>query len=234
VTSGRRLPAWRWALLLPFLALAIGASLVWLAGVDQVTGQPLMLTRRPLALHNRQSIGQTFQSPRDGLYRMDIFFDSRGEVRSRQVRFILFGADGLPLVTQDVDAADLRDSWYPFEFPAISAVAGQPLRVDLRRNAPARDSVGVWVGPGGSYPTGYGAIDNVPDPSFDIAFRAYAATAPDLGARASRVADMANAITAGRPGFAGQPGTLLMLAVAYAVGLAALTLVGVASLRWRP
>lgn len=229
----RRPASWRWALLAPLLALVIGAALLWLAGADQVTGQPLMLTKRPLALHNRQSLGQTFQPPVNGLHQVDIFFDSRGEVRSRQVRFILYGSDGLPLVNEEVDAVDLRDSWYPFAFAPISGVAGQQLRIDLRRNAPARDSIGVWVGPGGSYPNGYGTIDNVPDPSFDIAFRAYHATEPTFGARAARVTAMANAIAAGRPGLAGQPGTLLALGGLYAAGLAALMMVGVASPRWR-
>ena len=96
------------------------------------------------------------------------------------------------------------------------------------------DSIGVWVGSGGSYADGYGVIDNIPNPSFDLTFRAYSATPPDLGERARRVAAMATAVTAARSGPVSQPAIVLGLGALYAIGLATLTAVGVSSLRGRP
>jgi hypothetical protein len=225
--------AWRWPVALVVLSVVAAVGLVWLAGADVVDGQPLMLLERPLPLHNRQELGQTIRAPGDGVYRVDVFFFTQGEERSRQVRFLLFGSDGLPVVDYDVPAADLRDTWHSFTFPPIEGVAGDILRLDLRRNAPVRDALSVWIGPGSSYPHGYGVIDNVPDPSFDLAFRVYAATPPDLVARARRVVAIASDLTAGRTGPTSQPALLLGLGGVYAVGMAALGLVGVALLRGR-
>jgi hypothetical protein len=215
------------------LALIIGGGFVWLAGADRVTGQPLMLTKRPLALYNRQDVGQTLEASDDGLHRIDIFFNSRNEARSRQVSLSIYDQHGRLLLTQEVDAHELRDAWYAFVFSPLVDIAGTTLRLDLRRNAGARESVGIWVGPGSAYPGGYGVIDNVPDPSFDIAFRAYAAVPPWFGARLERARQLATDLSAQRSGLAGQPAWLLTVAAAYAVGLGCLGTLVLAMYRWR-
>jgi hypothetical protein len=222
----------RW-LLWPALAALCVAGLGWLAGADEVVGQPLMLSKRPVALHNRQDLGQTFSVPSDGLHRIDVQFGVQRELRDRQVRLVVYDEERRPIVDQEIDAAELRDGWYSFEFPPLGGVAGRSLRFDLGRNAPARAAVSVFIGPGTAYAEGYGVIDNVPDPSFDLAFRAYSATPITPAARIQRLWAVAQSAAAGHPGPFGQPGLMVGLGALYGVGLATLAWVILGRQRWR-
>jgi hypothetical protein len=207
-------------------------GLGWLASADIVIGQPTTV-KDPMPLHNRQALGQTFAADADGLRRIDILFAFQRDARERDVRLTVYDGDGRARATVDLPASELRWAWHAFEFPPLDGIAGQTIRLDLTRNAPVRASVGVRIGPGGAYPGGYGVIDNVPDPSFDLAFRAYSATAPNPAAHLQQLAAVTAAVTAGRPGLSGQPGLIAGLGAMYGVGLATLAWVLLVQRRWR-
>jgi hypothetical protein len=209
----------RWPALGTLLALLLGAALVWLAGADTTVGQTLILTERPVALHSRQSLGQTFHVLADDFHRLDLLFATNAETRSRTVRLTISDTRGQRFVDQEIEASLLRDGWYSFTFPPLRGVAGKPLQVDLYRDAPARSAVALWVGPGGSYP-GHGVFAGEIDGSFDLAFRAYSATPSTPAARLARVGGLAEALATGRPGLVGQPAFLLVLGALYVAGLA--------------
>jgi hypothetical protein len=214
----------RWPALAALLTLLIGSVLVWLAGADTTAGQILILTERPVALHSDQALGQTFQVLADDFHSLDLLFATNAETRSRTVRLTITDPRGERLVDQEIEARRLRDGWYRFTFPPLRGVAGVPLRLEVQRNAPARAAVALWVGPGSAYP-GQGIFAGEVDGSFDLAFRAYSATAPTPTARLARVGELAKALATGRPGPLGQPAVLLGLGALYAVGLATVGIV---------
>jgi hypothetical protein len=206
---------------LPMLTALNILALIWLAGADRAVGQTIPV-KRPLALHNRQDLGQTFIAPGGDLHRIEILFSFQRDANDRQVRLQVYDGDGNLRAEQAIDASVLRHAWQGFDFAPLAGVADQTIQIKLTRNAPSRSSVGVRVGPGVYYPDGYGVIDNVPDPSFDLLFRAYSATPPTPPARLERAVALAGDVAAGRPGPFGGPALLLSLGAVYAVGLAAL------------
>jgi hypothetical protein len=226
-------PAWvRWLALAALLTLLIGSALVWLAGADTTAGQILILTERPVALHSDQSLGQTFHVLADDFHSLDLLFATNAEARSRTVRLIISDLRGQRLVDQEIVARRLRDGWYRFTFPPLRGVAGVPLRLEVERDAPARAAVALWVGPGNAYP-GQGIFAGEIDGSFDLAFRAYSATAPTPTARLARAGELAAALATGRPGLVGQPAFLLVLGALYVAGLAMVSTILIAH-RHRP
>jgi hypothetical protein len=221
----------RWLILMPLLAALILGSLIWLAGADRTVGQTSFFMISPVNLYNRQPLGQTFIPPADHLHRIDLMLTTFGKHRDGIIRLSIYNEAGELLGRQEVQAASLPNHWSSFHFPTLSGVAGQMLRLDLRRNTSWRSPLGVYVAPGSFYPNGSGVINDEQDDSFDLAFRAYLATPPTLAARWERVRELAHILTVARPGWFGQPAFLYLLGVTYALGLAALIYALSASVR---
>lgn len=216
-------PHWQRPTAAVALGLAISLALLWMAGADRVVGQTTFFISRPLNLYEGQTIGQTLPLPADGLHRLDVMFTTYREIREGALIVRISDEQATILFTEEVDSGLLRETWHSVTFPPLTGIAGRTLRLELDRPASWRSPIGVRAGPGAEF-SGTGLINGVPDPSFDLPVRAYMAVPASLPARIDRVLELAQALTARRPGLFGQPAILLLIATIYAAGLGLLAI----------
>lgn len=224
--AGRRLAIghWWW-----FGAIGLAALyslvVIWSLGADRVIGVTWHWEGRPINTYDRVDLGQTFRVPSDGLHRLDVMLLSYASIRPGRVQLSIVDQAGNRRARSEIDSRWVRDSWIAFDFEPINGLTGQSARLVIERPSSWRSPIGVRVTPGTSYAAGTGLINDEADPSFDLAFRAYFASAADPGERWQQAQRVAQSLTMARPGLFGWSWLPLLLAFGYASGLAALTIV---------
>ncbi len=121
-------------------------------------------------------IGQTFVSPTNGLYRIDLLLATYARKNDRDVIFHLRNTpEGEDLVTVRLNASEVEDnSFYRFEFPPIANSAGQSFYFFLESpDSEPGNAITIWGVVRNVYNEGKGYRNHRPTGG-ELAFRVYA------------------------------------------------------------
>ena len=199
-----------------WLATAAGLLTLWLWGLSAA---PLSLRADVLyhtepigEIYGRQTVGQTFLAPYDGLYQVEVSLADYGRLNSGPVTFSLKPAPGSPevLAVTSFPAEGIRgDQRQALSFPPLHDSSGRSYYLELwAPQAVPGNAITAYFQPEGDYAEGQAYRAGAPAPG-DLVFGAYF-RAPVW----QRAGLWLEQVGAGKPGVFGQAGFVVLLGAA--------------------